>query len=442
MVLLSLLSTAPARANGRFPETNQLVVEPGNPDHAVVRATFGLLVTRDRGTSWEFVCRMRSVRRISIRLSRCCQAECSCWGSTTASRRATRSRNFELARGIDGPVLDVTASPGEPGTAFVLTADDASSHVWLSTDSAASFEQVGLIAGFSAVTLDAAPSDSDVLYLSGIEGDDGVLYRSDDRGLNFERFTIPGANGAKVPYIAAVDPTDANTVYVRTYGIPGALLQTRDGGRTYSEHPLEMRTPVQGFALSGDGSVIVASNPFDGTFRAESERFEFEPVRCGGASCLAFADEDLLGCGSESLDGFQDRRLARSGRDLFTPARSELYPRTRRVSGSERRREECARTWPELRARLGAERCEPIDIEPDAGCFGWGGAGGTESAPETPTDAGRDAGGPVVASSETGSSAGCGCGTAAPPPTLDFVWSLAVVAVVRRARQRPRAVRS
>lgn len=443
IVPLSLLSTLPARANGRFPETNQLVVEPGDPDHAVARATFGLLVTRDRGASWEFVCEDAfGPQNTDPPLALLPGGVLVLGLDRGVSKSDVLGCTFELARGIDGPVLDVTASTEEPGTAFVLTADDASSYVWISTDAAASFEQVGRIAGLSAVTLDVAPSRSDVLYLSGVEGDDGVLYRSDDRGLSFERFTIPGASSSKVPYIAAVDPTDANTVYVRTYGIPGALLQTRDGGRTFSERPLEMRTPVQGFALSGDGSVIVASNPFDGTFRAARERFEFEPIRCGGASCLAFADEDLLGCGSESLDGFVIG-ISRDGGETFSPLLAQsCIPGPvgcPEASGVDR---ECANTWPELRARLGAERCEPIDVEPEAGCFGSSGAGGTESLPEIPANAGGDTGGPGAATSETGSSAGCSCGTTGSSRHAVSVWSLAVLSLVRRARQRSRVARS
>src|SRR4051812_26416794 len=42
-----LLATA-AAANGAFPAVSQLVSDPADPDHLVLRSTFGLLVTRDR----------------------------------------------------------------------------------------------------------------------------------------------------------------------------------------------------------------------------------------------------------------------------------------------------------------------------------------------------------------------------------------------------------
>src|SRR5688572_32858704 len=160
ILLLSLLSTVPARANGRFPETNQLVVEPGKPDHAVGRSTLGWLVTRDRGASWDFVCEDAfGPQNTDPPLALLPGGVLVLGLERGVSKSDALGCNFELAGGVDGPVLDVTASIAEPGTAFVLTADHGSSDVWISTDSAASFEQVGLIADFSAVTLDVAASN-------------------------------------------------------------------------------------------------------------------------------------------------------------------------------------------------------------------------------------------------------------------------------------------
>ncbi len=45
-----------ARANGRFPTSNQIVFSPANADLIVLRATFGILVSRDGGTTWTWLC--------------------------------------------------------------------------------------------------------------------------------------------------------------------------------------------------------------------------------------------------------------------------------------------------------------------------------------------------------------------------------------------------
>ncbi len=442
-MLCLLLAAAKAQANGRFPETNQLVVEPGNPDHAVVRATFGLLVTRDHGASWHLVCEDAfGPQNTDPPLTLLPGGVMVLGLEDGVSRSDALGCSFARANGfgLDQRVRDVTASVAEPGTAWVLTVDDAASSLWLSSDAADSFSQVATFAGVSAVTLDVAPTNPDVIYVSGVERDQGVLLRSRDRGAAFEPFPIPGASGSKVPYIAAIDPTDENTVYVRTYGIPGALLQTRDGGESFSKNPFEMRTPVQGFALSGDGSILVASNPFDGTFRADRERFEFERVRCGGASCLGFAGEDLLGCGSESLDGFVIGISRDQGVTFSRLLAQSCIPGPVGCPEASGVASECANTWPDLRARLGAERCEPVDVAPSSACSAASGAGGGGSAPEI-AGAGGGKEAPRPAADES-SDAGCGCRAVAPGGRSGLSAFLLSLLLARLARQRARAPRN
>src|SRR5258706_6849694 len=55
-VLLGSLAGRTAQANGRYPLANQLVVDPGAPDHLVARTTFGLLSSHDTGKSWTWIC--------------------------------------------------------------------------------------------------------------------------------------------------------------------------------------------------------------------------------------------------------------------------------------------------------------------------------------------------------------------------------------------------
>ena len=56
LVAALFVATPSARANGRFPGASQLVVDPSNDQRIVVRATFGVLQTTDRGATWRWVC--------------------------------------------------------------------------------------------------------------------------------------------------------------------------------------------------------------------------------------------------------------------------------------------------------------------------------------------------------------------------------------------------
>ncbi len=51
-----LTSAGGAHANGRFPAAGMLVAQPDDPSHLVLRATYGLLFSRDAGKSWDWLC--------------------------------------------------------------------------------------------------------------------------------------------------------------------------------------------------------------------------------------------------------------------------------------------------------------------------------------------------------------------------------------------------
>ena len=50
------LASGTASANGRYPNADMLIVDPGEPSHLVLRATFGTLVSRDGGQRWSWIC--------------------------------------------------------------------------------------------------------------------------------------------------------------------------------------------------------------------------------------------------------------------------------------------------------------------------------------------------------------------------------------------------
>src|SRR5438094_3477454 len=45
-----------ANANGRPPEANGVVLQPSDPNAIYIRTTFGLLVSRDAGCSFHWIC--------------------------------------------------------------------------------------------------------------------------------------------------------------------------------------------------------------------------------------------------------------------------------------------------------------------------------------------------------------------------------------------------
>ncbi|HEY3494423.1 MAG TPA: hypothetical protein VGK73_07050 [Polyangiaceae bacterium] len=378
---LLFLAAASSRANGVFPAVSQIVTEPGEPDHVFLRSTFGLVVSSDRGASWDWICESAAGYvdiepamtvleggRVILGLPR------------GISRSSANACDFAPAAGIDANVVDVSRVTGDPERVVALSVTDVDSQVWESTDAGETFAPLGEpLLDFRATTLDVPATEHGWIYVSGFAGvssgtGEGRLLRSEDRGLAWQSFGVPETTSARRPYIAAVDPEHAATVYVRTEGLPGLLFVTRDGGETLEE-VLRLKVPIQGFALSPDGKSVLATNVYDGAFRADVDSLVFEKVACRGPSCLSWTESGLFGCGDDTPDGFIIGASEDEGATFervidLSCIRGPLACESSTLVGGE-----CPLYWPAIQTQLGAEVCAPRDVPPYRGCMDMGEAG-------------------------------------------------------------------
>lgn len=310
---LSLVALFPrgAAANGAFPAVSQLVSDPSDQTHLVLRSNFGLLVTHDHGTSWDWVCEAGlGYQNIEPAIALLGDGSTILALPDGVSHGKTEC-SFELAGGLSSYVADVARVPSDQrnvaAVAVSVQIDDGVSQVWRSLDAGKSWNPLGIALGdFNATTLDAAADESNTLYVSGVSqsnGVTGVLARSADGGRTWARWSIPGVNKASAPYIAAISASDASTVYVRLSGSPGKLLASRDGGEHWSG-VLDFEGPVDGFALSPDGSFALASGRADGVWRARTSDLAFERVSCTKLRCLSWTSSGLFACADEFQAGF------------------------------------------------------------------------------------------------------------------------------------------
>jgi len=147
-LLVALCTTAvvgsEARANGRFPAVDQLVQEPGNPDHLVLRATFGVLVSRDRGGSWDFLCEGALGYKDADPALAVLPGGVILLGLQNGISRSDEAGcTFTFAEGVTDPVPDVSAVQGEPGTAIAVSTAGYVTRFWESTDRGATFTPLG-----------------------------------------------------------------------------------------------------------------------------------------------------------------------------------------------------------------------------------------------------------------------------------------------------------
>jgi photosystem II stability/assembly factor-like uncharacterized protein len=312
-----------ARANGRFPAANALVLAPDDPERVVLRATFGILLSRDRGTTFDWLC------ETAIGLPASSIEDPSIAVTATGTLVAGTSGGLSVSTddgcdwlgppGIPAPaaVRDLVVRPNTPDQVLALASSYVSgvapdggagyaSRVFASDDDGAQWAAIGAPLDPSAVvtTLEVAPSDPSRLYVSLYRGQGTTraawLAVSTDAGATWAERPVPLDNSVEsAAFIGAVDPTNPDRVYVRTQG-RSRLLVTADAGRTYSVG-LSFAGPMLGFALSPDGATAYAGGPEDGLHVARpAQTAAFARVSGVHVQCLAAGRGELWACADEA----------------------------------------------------------------------------------------------------------------------------------------------
>ncbi len=368
-------------ANGRFPAADQLVVDPADPQHMVVRTTFGLLVTRDEGNTWGWVCeevigyaQMTDPSLLVLRNGNILAglADGFHWsGDDGCSWNRVDGENSEA-------IVDLVLDPASNAALALVQRSDPKDVRVVQFDGD-SVRDVGMSLGgdFYPTTIEVAGGDPKRLYASGL-GEDGtsLFFRSEDRGENWERIEIPLRPGLP-PYISAVDPTDPSRVYVRLDGaMDDALLVSDDSGDTFEEK-LSFAGDMLGFALSPDGSQIAVGGPGDGLLVASARELVFSTAgddSVTNATCLTWTAAGLYGCGKEAVDGWTVARSTNTG-ESFVPLFHLADAEPLVCADSSPFEEECPNAWPFVAVLLGIDEASAGVDQPSGASNGSQGSG-------------------------------------------------------------------
>jgi hypothetical protein len=386
LLALALWPSA-ALANGRFPAADQILVEPGEPSHLALRATFGVLQSRDAGRSWSWICEaaVGYMGDPALALLGGGNLLAGFFGSVAVSaeqgcgwHKLTLDTQYQYA-------FDSTLDPADPSRAWVLTVSvDGTRQVsLLAVDASGAIQQTLPVGqGFVPSTVEVAPSDPARIYVTGaIENAPSIVMRSEDGGQNWSRFSFD-AYGSLPLFISAIDPNNPDLLYARVDNQPAAgppgmaqstqrqppdhLLVSRDAGETW-DTVFSLDGDLFGFALSPDGSRIATGGPDQGVYLARASDLDFQPVPAPvrGLRCLRWTDEGLLACGQESLDGWTVG-LSRDEGQSFEPLwhvqdLSPLQCAAATTTGAA-----CPSAWPDIARTIGAQGGDPIPpgIEP------------------------------------------------------------------------------
>jgi hypothetical protein len=439
-----------ASANGRFPAAGLIALDPASPDTLLVRATYGLILTRNRGHSWSWICEdavgFAGFEDPMVSFTADGSLLASTFEGLGVSHDTGCGWDFS-GGGIDGQyVTDLSVEKGDAAKAVLLVArkggEDASSpdyvmQLWETRNAGATWMQAGvdLPRSFFGLTVDVAPSDGKRVYASGsldareYPGQPGLIERSDDRGATWEPMFIPGSDGTNLPYVSAIDPHDPDRLYVRLHGsVTDQLVVSRDGGKSWAK-AFETSMPVQGasspllgFALSPDGSTVALGGPNDGLWTAPASTLKFTRVSAMSALCLTWSPAGLYGCGDELVDDFTAGISTDQGK-TWTPLlhRAGICgPLACAADSSVTTR--CADLWPQMVSAIGDPACD-----------------GASSGGASPGGGGADAGRAGAAPRAAGSGCACGLagGTSAGVTALVTALVAAGSIAARRRTRRP-----
>lgn len=313
LALPVVLSAAPALANGRYPAAGQLVVDPSDPAHLVLRATYGVVTTRDGGVNWDWVCEQGVGYEGEMDPAMAITQDGTVLAGFYDGLSVTKDEcAWGFAQnGLEAEsVIDVSTEKQDPTKAVAITATpkgggNFASQYWTSNDNGATWtKKSDLKASVNLLTVDVAPTNPSRVYASGIDtGGVNVVARSDDGGVNWTYVTLPG-DDAIGPFISAIDPTNPDVLYVRQDAIPvDRLLVSRDAGATWST-AFTSAGALLGFALSPDGTQVVVGGVEDGVWKAPTATLAFAKISASTAKCLTWTPQGLYACLDQDVEGF------------------------------------------------------------------------------------------------------------------------------------------
>ncbi len=450
-----MLGARPAQANGRFPYAQQLVEAPGNPARLWLRTTYGIVTSSDSGKSWHWIC------EDAVGYTGSEDPALGVMGDGTVIAGVFKGLAISQDQGcgwsfIDGGsdagldnrfVSDVAVDRNDANKAIALVSiSDFSgtylNQIWQTGDNAATWTELGPDLDNTAVglTLDSAPSDAQRIYVSAAFNDgsttQGGLLRTEDGAQTWKRLDIAGSTLQNPPFIGAVDPTNADALYVRLNGdSDDSLLYSSDAGGTWKEL-IKKQAELFGFALSPDGQTVLAgfgkpdqNRPYDtaavGIWAAHPPAFTFQKIFDGPISCLAWTDQGVYACASQFVQGFEVGLSKDEGKSFTTLLQLAGVEGPLDCPAGTSVGDTCGDKWPAVCTTIG--RCDADGgVAGSAGSSGGAGSGGSSAA----------SGG-----ASNGSSGGSSCGCRLPANGSAAGGALALVAALgamlaRRRRKR------
>ena len=241
---LTLVGPSAARANGAFPDELSIHFPASAPHRILLGTNFGLVVSEDDGATLRYACEpyVTSGSSANLSLASVSFYQVTADGAVLAdSVNLTRSADVGCSwptssGSVAGAVVsDIFADPTDPTFALAIIATINGTSIASSHDGGNSFgpplySTADLLTGIESSRSTPGVVYATAIHPTGSTTNSAVLLRSADYGVHWAApATIPAPSGTQ-PSILAVDPANANTVYLRLLsGAKDSIGITTDG---------------------------------------------------------------------------------------------------------------------------------------------------------------------------------------------------------------------
>jgi hypothetical protein len=453
---LMVISTAgPARADGAFPDSLQILLPADQPNVIGLATNFGVILSEDAGRTWQWVCEVEELQYSSLYqvgpppLNRFFAA--SIHGIVSSDDLAC---SWKVAGGSFAGAVgrDVFPDPSNPDHVLAIALPIQGQAVFESTNGGLTFDRVVHQAGpqETVVGVEVAASDPRTIYVAGYLGP-GVrpqLLRTYDGEATWETVDLQPLLGSSFVRIIAVDQTNPRRIYLRNQAASYEELVISDDGGTTLASPIRIMGQLGGFAVLPSGTIVVGGVANVGTmktgaaFRSRDGGLTFEPwPNQPRVRALAQRGGMLFVAGDNYNDGFALAVSTDEGTTL-TPILhyedvSAVKPCVHAACGTACDYEVSIGVWSASVCDAGAAGGDAGVTDAGLNDAGLKDAGPTEAGPPDPGMAG-DVGGSDRPGVPPGG--GCGCATAG----LDFghpAWVIAAFALASRRLRRSKVKR-
>lgn len=301
LIVVAGAGARPVHADGAFPDAQSVLLARDRPHQIILAANFGLVFTEDDGATWAYSCETPATAggyRYAVgppaaassagvsgdRIFAISNPEPGAPVSADDACTWTQPGGALLATGGAPPnyATDVFPDPSDPARVFLLAAPDdpadpdAPGGVYRSMDGGRTYAgplyvpATGASSTRPALTgIEVSASSPGTVYVTWYErtGTHPHLARSMDGGDTWSDQSIEAELGAAKPYLAAIDPSDPQVVFLRTISSDGAseqketLAATRDGGSSWSTPITEPGGTLKGFVRRQDGAWFALAQP-------------------------------------------------------------------------------------------------------------------------------------------------------------------------------------